>query len=175
MSFIIFAVALAILWWVIETAIKDGVNTAHENHQKKEEERRINELNNNVDSLKADWNERVKQLNIDLSKAEYVKYYRLYYDNKNSRAYRYVYLWPVEGAVAGFSTHLIYDDNGNQEKVVSSPLTWNIFYCELKDIRGVYLRNDVCELQFDDCSMGYPAEEYEKVKKVYEDAKAMTT
>ena len=174
MGLIVILIVVAIIWAAIKKAAVNTIDNAYANHQQKEEARRIDALNDSA-RLQADWNERVKQLNIDLTKAEYVKYYLNYYNNKNSRAYRYVYLWPVEGAVAVFSTYLIYDDNGNQEKVVSSPLTWNISYGELKDIHGVYLRNDVCVLQFDDCSLGYPAEEYQKVKKVYEDAKAMTT
>ena len=67
-----------------------------------------------------------------------------------------------------------FDDNGKQVRLVRSPLEWEIIYLELKDIKGVYKRNDVCIIQFSDTSLGYPVEEYEKIKKIYEDAKAMT-
>lgn len=131
-------------------------------------------LNSDPDKLQADWNTRVQQLNIDLEKAIYVKYYNNYYQDKNIKAHHYVYLWAVEGAIAGFSTLQYFDDCGRPIPLANSPLEWNIIYMELKDIRGVFLRNDVCIIQFDDGSMGYPANEYAKIKKVYEDAKAMT-
>ena len=43
-----------------------------------------------------------------------------------------------------------------------------------KDIQGVYKRNNICILQLNDKDEGFPIEEYEKIKSVYEKAKKMT-
>jgi len=140
------------------------------------EKSRINDLNDDMDRLQEDWNRRVKQLGIDLDSAVRVKYYCDYdYDkDRNTKSYMYVYMWPVEGAIGSISSIHRFDDNGNRVELTRSPLEWEIVYQDLKDIVGVYKRNDVCLIQYDDTSLGYPVEEYEKIKKVYEDAKAMT-
>ena len=72
---------------------------------------------------------------------------------KTTKSYEYVYFWPVEGAIATMPTIHRFDDNGIQRKFVNSPLGWNIIYAELKDVRGVFMRNDVCLLQFNDISL----------------------
>lgn len=175
MGLIILLIVVAIIWAAIKKAAVNTIDNAYANHQKKEEERRIDELNSNTNKLQSEWDRRIQELNIDLNKAVRVKYYTDYYRNKSTKAYRYLYLWPTEGAIGGIGTLQTYDENGNQVKFTSSPLTWQINYNELKDVRGVFLRNDVCLMQYDDTSLGFPASEYDKVKRVYEEAKAMTT
>lgn len=175
MGLIVILIVVAIIWAAIKKAAVNTIDNAYANHQKKEEERRIDELNSDMDRLQEDWNRRVNQLGIDLNSAVRVKYYPNYHTNKNTKSYDYVYFWPVEGAIATMPTIHRFDDNGIQRKFVNSPLGWNIIYAELKDVRGVFMRNDVCLLQFNDISLGYAVDDYEKIKKVYEDAKAMTT
>ena len=163
---IIALVGSAIFKLVVKGAVS-GIENVTEN-------RRMNNLNGDRNRLEEDWNRRVKQLGIDLNSAIRVKYYQEYYENKNTKSYSYVYLWAAEGAIASMQTIHYFDDNGKQVRLVRSPLEWEIIYLELKDIKGVYKRNDVCIIQFSDTSLGYPVEEYEKIKKIYEDAKAMT-
>lgn len=134
----------------------------------------IKKINTDFSRLEKEWHIRVKQLNIPLDKAICPKYYTHYYENKNKEAYSYLYLWPEEGAIAGFPSLNEFDNNGKRVKFRQSPLQWNIHYMELIDIRGIYRRNDVCLIQFDDTSLGFPVSEYAKIKAVYERAKAMT-
>ena len=134
----------------------------------------VNKINSDPEQLQREWDLRVRQLNIDLSKAIFPKYYQEYYKNKSTAEYSYLYLWAEEGAIAGFPSLKQYDKNGNVVKFARSPLEWNIHYMELKDIRGVYRRGNVCIIQFDDTSLGFPVEEYEKIKAVYEEAKALS-
>lgn len=164
--FIVIAVVGGVIRLVIQLAANGVTNTV--------ENKRVSSLNSNVNKLEEDWNTRVKQLGIDLEKAVRVKYYTNYYaDSSDTKTYSYFYYWPVAGAMAYFDTIYMYDKNGNRRNITSSPLEWNIKYDELKDIRGVYQRGNVCIIQYDDTSLGFPAEEYEKIKKVYNEAKAM--
>lgn len=163
---IFFLVCFFIYKLVLKGAIVGAVNVA--------EKSRINNLNSDVDRLQEEWNRRVKQLGIDLDSAVRVKWYSHYVESGNTKSYMYLYLWPVEGAIATLPTIHRFDDNGNRLKLTMSPLEYEIIYQELKDIIGVYKRNNLCLIQYSDVSMGYPVEEYEKIKKVYETAKAMT-
>ncbi len=165
--FIIIGVIGAVIFKLVVKGTVSGIEYAVETS-------RIKELNSDMNRLQEDWNRRAKQLGIDLNSAVRVKYYWKYYEDKNTKSYMYVYLWPVEGAIAGMSTIDRFDDNGKQLTFTSSPLEWDIVYQNLKDIIGVYKRNDICIIQYSDTSLAYPVVEYEKIKKVYEDAKAMT-
>lgn len=127
-------------------------------------------LLNDKNQLQAVWNARVRELNIDLEQAVRMKYYPFYYEDKESRVWAYYYWWPVEGAIAGFMS-----PEGDGCSFKSSPSTWNIFYFELRDLDGVYRRDNLCLLcRKKKAPLGFPIEEYEKLKKVYDDAKAMT-
>ena len=140
---------LASIGYVIKLGmIKTAADTANYVSAK----HKVNKINRDPNNLQQEWETRVKQLNIDLSKAIFPKYYQEYYNNKSTAEYSYLYLWPAEGAIGGFPSLKQYDKNGNVVKFASSPLTWNIHYMELKDIRGIYRRNDVCLIQFDDTS-----------------------
>lgn len=138
------------------------------------EQSNIHNLNKDVDKIDTEWKTRAKQLNIDLDKATKVKVLMNYYQDKSdTSSIRYGYMWADDGAIGLFATPDAYDKNGKKLKITSSPLTWNIVYYEISSLRGVFRRNNVCEIQFDDGSCnGFAIEAFDDVKRIYEEAKA---
>ena len=129
------------------------------------EKKELDELNEDKDKIENDWSIRAKQLGVDLDKAKKVKYLFDYNKNKEIKDYiGFVYVWAVDGAIALFFTPEIYN-NGIREDIGSSPLEWNIKYIEINQVRGVYCRNNVCEVQYNDgsCS-GFSLEDYDIIK-----------
>ena len=82
MGLIILLIVVAVIWAAVKKAAMNTIDNAYANHQKKEEERWIDDLNSNTDRLQSQWERRVRELNIDLNKAVCVKYYTDYFRNK---------------------------------------------------------------------------------------------
>lgn len=122
------------------------------------------------DIIEKQWNRRINELNIDINKAERVKYYTRYYKDKSTYYYLYTYIWDEEGAIASFN-----DYKGSNLNITLSPMEWKINYYELVKIEGVYKRNDATILQFVDGScIGFAPEEADKIKAIYKRAKQQT-
>jgi len=121
---------------------------------------------------------RLQGLGVDTSKVEKIKYYHNYFDKQDTNKYTMAFMWPTEGAIAFcYADVNIYDTiKGSHVPALTIPPSQvNPLYHELKDIKGLYRRSNLTIIQIKDTNYGYPIEEYEKIKKIYEEAKAMTT
>ena len=168
MGFIIFLIVIFFIGGCIKRNLQNSFDEASEKH-------RIKKLNSNVEQLESDWHERVEELNINLNEAVRVKCYLDYFDKQTATRPRFIYCWPVEGAIACFNDIEGYEEDGSEIKITDSPSNWNVYYIELNIIVGVYKRNEACVIQIDDnTKMGFAKEDYDKIKNVYETVKRMT-
>ncbi len=134
----------------------------------KEQQRAIRNLNRNTDRLNEEWNKRISELNIDLRKTVIVK---KYFKSDMADWFNY-HIWATGGAIAMFLS--LTKSSGVEFR--KSPLEWSVDYLELPTISGVFKRDSACIIQFntDKESLLFALEDYEKINKVYQEAKEMT-
>ena len=160
-------IGILVLVAIVDLAKQGIIKTAKDVADSTKEHIEINSLNKDTDKLNSDWENRTKQLNIDIDKSEYVLFH---IDNDTSKGI-YIYIWPVEGAIGSFQS---LNQHNQNVKFSTSPSTWQINYLALKDIHGVYKRNDYCIIECADIPLMFALEDYKKIKEVYQKAKEMT-
>ena len=100
---------------------------------------------NNPDASEEGVLRRLEELGVDISKLEKVKYYLNYFDNQDTSHYSITYMWPTEGAIAFcYSDIYLYNtkDNSRIPALSIPPSKVEPIYHELKDIKGLYRRNN---------------------------------
>ena len=154
-----------------------GLLGANATSSAKEEIRSISpkpqEIEKKPNPLQIEWETRVRQLGIDLNKAVYVKYFLFYYEDK-SKSYVNSYLWSEEGKIGFFKTIQGFNENGYPLQFTMSPLKWNVVYVDVKDITGIRKRNGLCLIQFSDTDLAFAEKDFEKIKKVFEEASGVS-
>lgn len=166
----------ALILFVIASMAKKGKGIQRE--QKRQERERVRETRQfyketqkDPDLYKKQWQTRVRELGLDLSKAERVKYYLTYYSDKSKVDYIHLYVWAEEGAICTFKDYRDYRF-ADRKRILSSPLEWNVQTIELVHIEGVYKRTGITILQWKDgTQFGYAEEDGDKLKEIVRKAR----
>lgn len=151
-------IAIFVVWAGWKLA-KLEINAGKRYEEKKQEQ--YKQTINRWDVKKELFDERVRELNLNLDKAIYV----LYCDGDDTGGV-YKYLWYEDGALAMFDSVAT---QGNWELKIS-PKEWNVLYIEKSNIEGIYRRSNYCQLNYKDGSNSkFRLSDYDAIKKLLTD------
>ena len=144
---------------VVAGAIAMFSDWGRDANKKRKEKQEFNYINDNKEAL---FQQRVKQLGINLNDAIEV----LHFPDPNDRTDGfYRHMWYENGAIGIITSTRAY----NGEPFYGSPLEWKVTWIECNNIEGLYKRGNACRLTYKtDKGLTFDGADYDKIKQLFE-------